>query len=169
MKITLDDRELWADGVVSYDPTSVLKYAQYNPRHVTKITDEIRQYNKFTLSPLTIKTELNEIEIASTIPTRYTFDVFVEVVGRLHEVRFQNDQDYDARCARLALELSLVQDRNLTSLFVEVLYIIQELTTTGNVWGVGRGSSVACYTLFVIGLHNVDSWMHEIDMYEFFK
>jgi DNA polymerase III alpha subunit len=37
------------------------------------------------------------------------------------------------------------------------------------VWGVGRGSSVASYVLFLIGTHKVDSVKYELDFNEFLK
>jgi DNA polymerase III alpha subunit len=37
------------------------------------------------------------------------------------------------------------------------------------VWGVGRGSSVASYTLYLIGVHKIDSIKYELDINEFLK
>jgi DNA polymerase III alpha subunit len=37
------------------------------------------------------------------------------------------------------------------------------------VWGVGRGSSVASYCLYLIGLHKIDSIKYNLDIQEFFK
>jgi DNA polymerase III alpha subunit len=35
------------------------------------------------------------------------------------------------------------------------------------VWGVGRGSSVASYVLYLIGIHKVDSIKYELNFNEF--
>jgi DNA polymerase III alpha subunit len=37
------------------------------------------------------------------------------------------------------------------------------------VWGVGRGSSVASYVLFLIGIHKVNSLKYNLDIKEFLK
>jgi DNA polymerase III alpha subunit len=36
-------------------------------------------------------------------------------------------------------------------------------------WGVGRGSSVASYCLYILGVHKVDSIKYELDIHEFLK
>jgi len=37
------------------------------------------------------------------------------------------------------------------------------------VWGIGRGSSVASYVLYLIGVHKVDSVKYNLDIKEFLK
>ena len=37
------------------------------------------------------------------------------------------------------------------------------------VWGVGRGSSVSSYVLYLIGVHKVDSIKYNLDVTEFLK
>jgi DNA polymerase III alpha subunit len=37
------------------------------------------------------------------------------------------------------------------------------------VWGVGRGSSVASYVLFLIGIHKIDSIKYNLNIEEFLK
>ena len=37
------------------------------------------------------------------------------------------------------------------------------------VWGIGRGSSVASYVLFLLGVHKVDSIQYDLDWQEFLR
>jgi DNA polymerase III alpha subunit len=37
------------------------------------------------------------------------------------------------------------------------------------VWGVGRGSSVASYVLYLLGIHKIDSIKYQLDIREFLK
>jgi DNA polymerase III alpha subunit len=37
------------------------------------------------------------------------------------------------------------------------------------VWGVGRGSSVSSYILFLIGIHKINSLKYGLDIREFLK
>jgi DNA polymerase III alpha subunit len=37
------------------------------------------------------------------------------------------------------------------------------------VWGVGRGSSVASYVLYLIGVHKIDSLYYNLDVEEFLR
>jgi DNA polymerase III alpha subunit len=35
------------------------------------------------------------------------------------------------------------------------------------VWGIGRGSSVSSYVLYVLGVHDVDSYAYDLDIGDF--
>jgi len=37
------------------------------------------------------------------------------------------------------------------------------------IWGVGRGSSVASYVLYLIGVHRVNSMYYNLDVGEFLR
>jgi DNA polymerase III alpha subunit len=37
------------------------------------------------------------------------------------------------------------------------------------VWGVGRGSSVASYVLYLIGVHKINSMYYDLDIEEFLR
>jgi DNA polymerase III alpha subunit len=48
-------------------------------------------------------------------------------------------------------------------------YVVDTLRSNNIVWGVGRGSSVASYVLFIIGVHKIDSVKYKLPINEFFK
>ena len=48
-------------------------------------------------------------------------------------------------------------------------YIVDTLRKHDVVWGVGRGSSVASYALYLIGVHKIDSVKYNLPIDEFFK
>lgn len=50
-----------------------------------------------------------------------------------------------------------------------MIYIVSVLRENKIVWGVGRGSSVASYCLFLIGINKIDPLKYGIDYREFFK
>jgi DNA polymerase III alpha subunit len=37
------------------------------------------------------------------------------------------------------------------------------------IWGVGRGSSVASYVLYKLGVHRIDSMYYDLDPQEFLR
>jgi len=37
------------------------------------------------------------------------------------------------------------------------------------IWGVGRGSSVASYVLYLLGVHRIDSMYYDLDAGEFLR
>ena len=70
---------------------------------------------------------------------------------------------------RVGEELILYQERNLFDLLRYLKYLIDTLRKNNIVWGVGRGSSVASYVLFLIGVHKIDSVYYNLDIDEFLK
>ena len=70
---------------------------------------------------------------------------------------------------RVGEELILYQERNLFDLLRYLKYLVDTLRKNNIVWGVGRGSSVASYVLFLIGVHKIDSLYYNLDINEFLK
>jgi DNA polymerase III alpha subunit len=70
---------------------------------------------------------------------------------------------------RVASELDEYNKHNMHNVLIFVKYFVDTLTDHGIVWGVGRGSSVASYVLFLLGLHRVDSLKYDLDIHEFLK
>jgi len=70
---------------------------------------------------------------------------------------------------RLVDELNLYKSHNMIPVLQTIKYIIDTLRQNKVVWGVGRGSSVASYVLFLIGVHKVDSVKYKLPINEFFK
>lgn len=70
---------------------------------------------------------------------------------------------------RLIDELNAYKDRNMLDLLRWLKYFVDTCTNEGVVWGVGRGSSVASYVLFLIGVHSVDSIKYNLDWQEFLR
>ena len=54
--------------------------------------------------------------------------------------------------------------------FLRTLIYVQEVIENNNiVKGVGRGSSVSSYVLYLIGIHKIDSYKYNLDFEEFIK
>ena len=70
---------------------------------------------------------------------------------------------------RVGRELLLFQERDLFDLLRYLKYLIDTLRKNNVVWGVGRGSSVASYVLFLIGVHKIDSLYYNLHIEEFLK
>ena len=70
---------------------------------------------------------------------------------------------------RLIDELEAYNDRNMLDLLRWLKYFVDTCTKEGVVWGIGRGSSVASYVLFLIGVHSVDSIKYNLDWQEFLR
>ena len=79
----------------------------------------------------------------------------------------QCQEDYQLQ--RVAQELMLYQERDLFELLKYLKYLVDTLRKHNIVWGVGRGSSVASYVLFLIGVHKIDSIYYDLSVEEFLK
>lgn len=70
---------------------------------------------------------------------------------------------------RLMEELRLFKKYNMMDLLRYLKYLVDVMRENNVVWGVGRGSSVASYTLFLLGIHKIDSIKYKLDIHEFLK
>ena len=70
---------------------------------------------------------------------------------------------------RVGKELLLYQERDLFSLLKQLKYIVDTWRANNIMWGVGRGSSVASYVLYLIGVHRVNSIYYDLDIEEFLR
>lgn len=70
---------------------------------------------------------------------------------------------------RLIKELQLYHKHDMLIVLKAMKYIVDTLRKNDIVWGVGRGSSVASYVLYLIGVHKIDSVKYDLPIEEFFK
>ena len=70
---------------------------------------------------------------------------------------------------RIQEELYAYEERNMTNLLRYMIYLVDFMRENNIVWGVGRGSSVASYVLYLIGVHRIDSIKYELDWREFLR
>lgn len=76
-----------------------------------------------------------------------------------------NDQELQ----RVADELLKYQERDLFNLLRYLKYLVDVMHEHNLIWGVGRGSSVASYVLYKIGIHKIDSLFYDLDVGEFLR
>lgn len=75
----------------------------------------------------------------------------------------------DHELQRVGEELLLFQERDAFDLLRYMKYLVDTLRKNNIVWGVGRGSSVASYVLFLLGVHKINSLYYNLDINEFLK
>lgn len=77
--------------------------------------------------------------------------------------------DSKEKLDRVVMELELFTKNNMLMVLRYLKYLVDTMRSNNVVWGVGRGSSVASYCLFLIGIHKIDSIQYDLDISEFFK
>ena len=70
---------------------------------------------------------------------------------------------------RAATELLLYQEKNLFDLLRYLKYLVDTMIQHRIIWGVGRGSSVASYVLYLLQVHRIDSLYYNLDPKEFLR
>jgi len=70
---------------------------------------------------------------------------------------------------RVGEELLLYQERDLFNLLRYLKYFVDTMRANKVVWGLGRGSSVASYVLYLLGVHKVNSLYYDLPIEEFLK
>jgi DNA polymerase III alpha subunit len=70
---------------------------------------------------------------------------------------------------RMAQELFLFQEYGLFDLLKYLHFLVETVNREGIVMGVGRGSSVASFALYKLGVHRVNSLYYDLDISEFLR
>lgn len=76
------------------------------------------------------------------------------------------DQNELQRCGQ---ELLMFMDRDCIDLLKYLKYLVDTMRANRIVWGVGRGSSVASFVLYLIGIHKIHSLRHNLAIDEFLR
>lgn len=77
--------------------------------------------------------------------------------------------DSDAELQRCGQELLLFQQAGLFDLLRYLRYLVDVMRENRVIWGVGRGSSVASFVLYKLGVHRIDSLYYDLDPHEFLR
>jgi len=173
MQTKLSDRTLWYDGDYSIDPSLIESFLSWHTvsskLHVTKITPDIQQFNKLNNTKISIKNGLSPLQYEWNIPQSYKeLNITEYVLEKLIE-KCESDCDFDLKKDRTIYELSLYKERDLINLLKTLIYVVETMEQNQIVWGVGRGSSVSSFVLYLIGVHDVDSVLYDLDINEFLK
>jgi DNA polymerase III alpha subunit len=175
--VKLKDRTLWFDGDSSYPADTIIKRSgtvtsvRYD--FVDNINDEIKRYNN--LVPLgeqiQIKESIRPLKFDWIIPDEYkTLNVRSYVIKKLEilvEESTFTDREISDRAVRVSKELKLFETNGLNNVLRVLIFIINTLNNQSVVWGVGRGSSVSSYVLYLLEIHDVDSVKYQLDIADF--
>ena len=70
---------------------------------------------------------------------------------------------------RVLIEYSLFEQKKFVKVLQFLIYFVDTLRANNIVWGVGRGSSVASFCLFLIGVHKINPMLYNLDITEFLR
>ena len=75
----------------------------------------------------------------------------------------------DEEKLQVQMEYDLFKKKQFVRVLQFLIYFVDTLRANNMVWGVGRGSSVASYVLYLIGVHRIDSIQYDLDWTEFLR
>ncbi len=133
--------------------------------------------------PISFHSELN-LENLPTLIKYETSDQTIEQFDLEHTQDWFMPQEYkdfdiakwvleqcksDAELQRAGEELLMFQERNMFILLKYLKYLVDTMRQNKIVWGVGRGSSIASFVLYLIGVHRINSLYYDLSINEFLK
>jgi DNA polymerase III alpha subunit len=127
---------------------------------VEKNADNIPLLKLYQTLDIEVKDWDTELQSQWFMPSDYCPNL-VEILYGMCKTKEQVD--------RVSAELELFIQHNMMDLLFYLKYLVDTLRQNKIVWGVGRGSSVASYVLFLIGVHKIDSIKYDLDIKEFLK
>lgn len=167
----LADRILWYDGDSSYNATDILSLIKkgISVNWVDKITPDIVSYNALSSRPIKVKNHSRPLDTSWNLPSPYdTLDPIEYIIDKhIQQIQHMPEAEQARREARLAKELVKYKELDLFNVLRAIIYVINTLTSCNVIWGIGRGSSVSSYVLYVIGVHDVDSFAYNLDIDDF--
>jgi DNA polymerase III alpha subunit len=178
LKNELNDRVLRFDGVSEVDPEQVARFLLLGvPSSKLRIhgaSEDIESFNRQVPEEDQVLPAIDEpvaIDLGWQIPEPYlSLDLDTYLLAKFDDNRPQDytDAQYATALQRIADELEQIEQRGMVEFMRTIIYVLDTLRKNNVVWGVGRGSSCACYLLFIVGLHAVDCVRFEVPMEEFF-
>ena len=142
--------EILADGT---DPEII----RYNESARLMGEKELQLYEQPDIEPALFDSMLQQDWL---MPSEYkTLDIESFLVSVCPKENYQ----------RLIDELQEYRARDMMDLLRWLKYFVDTMRQNKVVWGVGRGSSVASYVLFLIGVHKIDSIKYNLDWQEFLR
>ena len=170
-----------------------MKYDQYGQAHITTEDATDLLYQRPDLDLSNIKFD-NPDQFNAAVKVLYSdirelqqyqqFDFDLEQFDQRNQSVWRMPEEYskldiarwlldecktDPELQRVADELMLFQERDLFDLLRWLKYFVDTMRKHKVVWGVGRGSSVASYVLYLIGVHKINSMYYDLDISEFLK
>jgi DNA polymerase III alpha subunit len=107
--------------------------------------------------PETVEEAMTEWNVPQTILDLDLDVYFAEKVTTVEEA------------VRVAEELALYRERNMEPMLRFMLHLVNVMQHNNIVWGVGRGSSVSSFLLYLAGLHSINSVKYNLDIKEFIR
>jgi len=132
-----------------YNSAIASLYWDYKPlKKLATLNGSIQEYHSMNQQEWFMPQEYKDLDIAKWV---------------LDQCADQNELQ------RAGQELMEYADRDLLPLLQYLKYLVDIMRKNSVIWGVGRGSSVASFVLYLIGVHRIHSLRQNLDFNEFMR
>jgi DNA polymerase III alpha subunit len=132
-----------------------------NLSRLTDVVDTVPELVQYQPSTETVEEFDRRLQSCWHMPAEYR-----ELDIAAHVLSLCATQEQLQRCGE---ELLLYQERGLFDLLRYLKYLVSVMTEHGVIWGVGRGSSVSSYVLYLLKVHKINSMYYNLDIREFLR
>jgi DNA polymerase III alpha subunit len=142
-------------------PNGIMVDKSVNVKSVKSYLDSVPEFIEYTVPTDSIDIFDHKLQSNWHMPDEYKKLDIAEYVLKLCTTQEE--------LQRVGEELLLFQDRNLFDLLKFLKYLVDTMKLNGIIWGVGRGSSVSSYVLYLLGVHRINSMYYDLDIREFLR
>jgi DNA polymerase III alpha subunit len=176
--VTISQNEVDPWGRVIVDPERVfdLLYLGAKPNEIVcETTPGIEHYNRLCIQWDKANEAISSLAPPDTDPDQDRLaritdwklpSEFAEINVRKHILTLCKRDDERRRVNE---EMDMFEERGLNALLQLTMALVDHFRKNNVVWGVGRGSSVSSYCLYLIGLHKIDAIKYKLDIKEFLR
>ena len=161
-RIVLEEDDLI--DIAMTDPQLIPKTAlvkDVDLSQVQDLVDQIYDFQQYNKLDITVEQFDAQNQVNWYMPNEYKdMDIAKWVIGQCKT---------QPELQRVGEELLLFQERDLFDLLKYLKYLVDTMRDNQVIWGVGRGSSVASYVLYLIGVHKINSIQYDLDWREFLR
>lgn len=158
------------------DAVEALLRDKRTSRVVSKSTDWIQQYNN-SAKAFDVDRHIEHSSEFTGTAEDYVTDCISEHNWNMPD-EYRQISIYDmlnSKCTtdeqreRVEFEMAEFEQRGMIPVLKYLVYMKDTAAQNNIVLGVGRGSSVASYVLYLLGVHKIDSLKYNLDIKEFLK
>lgn len=178
MTLKIDDLKInmYGQAILSSSHLRELLLQGKNISHLNVIFDEEIELFKKYQSEL-LKESIIFLDAPEEILTFDEFHkksadewIFPEIYQKVNVLQWLlNKCKTQEQIDRVHLEYKMYEDRDLVMLLRLFIFLIDYMRKNNFIWGVGRGSSVSSYILYLIGVHRVDSIKYKLEIKDYLK
>ena len=171
--LNFNDRAIDKEGNVVYFTNALIEllYKGINPSELLFINDDedVKSFNKYAYENFDNDKYIlpNHLKTIEERKNNWFYPKGYDIIDI--EDYFLNLCHNDIEKDRVKLELKMFLERDMEKFLRFCIYFSDMIKKNNWVVGVGRGSSVASYCLYLLKIHLVDSIKYNLDIKEFLK